>query len=640
MQNATIIDIAINKLIPSKRNVRKSKPNKDADLELLSGIRAEGLLQNLVVIQNAKPGIFEVVAGTRRLKALRELVKQGHFKETDTVPCRFFEDAANAEEISLIENTQRVRMHPADEFEACHKMQKSGSGIETIAAALGIPESTVKKRLKLALVARKIIKAYRDDEIDLEDVMAFTIEDDQARQLEVYEALKESNTLSDYRIREALRGETESSKGKLGKFVGEKAYTNAGGATSSDLFREITYFEDRDLLVDLAIAKLKRAAAKLEGWNWTEISIEHPNTDGMINLSSYDGPTTEALRAQSDEIVTKLSQIEELSKELDNEEWHAQHGEHYERLEDHYTEVEEAIEQSYIYKPEEMALAGCIVCIGEDGKTNTVEGLVRKSEAKALRDLQDPPGKKGSHVSNKPTQSNKDQSTNDESPVMSQSLIDDLTTYRLNIAKRFVAIGGENQARDLLYYTLAMQTFAQPYWNSPLHITIKETRPASSLTKVDNGRAVQELDEYHKNELELDWIKIENRADRYQAFVELELTAKTNLMAFCVAQSLCAGLTELENTSEEELAIASLDIPWHKYFQPTAENYLSRISKPALLELGKQFFTDLQAEGAEKRSKKQLAKELEEILAGKDKTMPASKRAEALDWIPEGFTPL
>ena len=75
MENATLIEVAINQLVPSKRNVRKSKPSKEADQELLAGIRAEGLLQNLVVIPNGKPDVFEVVAGKRRLKALQQLVK-------------------------------------------------------------------------------------------------------------------------------------------------------------------------------------------------------------------------------------------------------------------------------------------------------------------------------------------------------------------------------------------------------------------------------------------------------------------------------------------------------------------------------------------------------------------------------------
>lgn len=630
MQQATNIEIAISQLVPSKRNVRKSKPNKEADQELLAGIRAEGLLQNLVVIQNGTPGVFEVVAGKRRLKALQQLVKEGHLQETDTVPCRFFADAANAEEISLIENTQRLRMHPADEFEACQKMLKGGAGTETIAANLGIPESTVRKRLKLAQVAPQIIKAYRNGEIDLEDVMAFTVEEDRARQVEVFNRLAEEGSLHSRAIRSALRGEAETSKGRLAKFVGESAYTKAGGIVSHDLFQETTYFNDRELLIQLAVAKLDKAAAKLEGWNWIEITIDIPHVYNMKRIQGYDSPDTLELRAQEVDIDEKIRQLENME-----EEWTDAQKDQLDRLEDRLAELQEAIDATLTYKPDEMALAGCVVTIGLDGKLEFIEGLVRKSDEKALRELQQPNSKEKSKTSRSTAGAEAD----DDGPELSQALRHDLVTYRLNIAKRFLAIGGENEARDLLYYTLCMRTFNTHYWDAPLAVHIEETRPQSGLNKADTGRALSELEAFRTEELELGWMRIEDPAERFTAFTELDLSAKIALMAYCVAQSLVCGLAGA-STPETEVALHSLDIPWHKYFQPTAENYLGRISKDALLDLGEQFFTDWRAEGAEKRSKKQLAEDLEGVLAGKDTTMPADKRAEAIDWIPEGFRPL
>jgi ParB family chromosome partitioning protein len=635
-----IIEVQIRNLIPSPRNVRKSKPDKEADAELIAGIREVGLLQNLVVIQNGKPGIYEVVAGTRRLKALQALVKEGHYQATDMVSCQWLQDSANAEEISLIENTQRVRMHPADEFQACLKMHKQGNGTETIAAALGIPESTVKKRLKLAQVALEIIKAYRNDEIVLEEVMAFTVEDDHARQIEVFNNLKGVNQLNAWHIRNALRGETETSSTRLGRFVGEKAYTKAGGAVSTDLFKEVTYFEDRELLVQLAIAKLEKAAAKLEGWNWTEISIDQKDTSGMKRITPYKGPETLKLEAQETSITEKLGQLEDLEQELSEDDWNAKHREHYTRLEAQLDEIAEKIELSYDFNAEEMALAGCIVTIGHDGKPHIDAGLVRKSEESALRALQAPSSNAGSSSTSKGSDSRQSANERDDSPDLSQALNDDLTTYRLNIAKRFLAIGGEDVARDLLYYTLAMKTFKTHYYGSPLDINIRETHPAATLKKPDTGRALQELEAYRKQELRESWLYIVDATERFRAFTQLSLQEKQALMAYCVAQSLCGGLADSSYSAEAEVALATLDIPWHKYFQPTAENYLGRVSKDTLLQLGEQFFTPWHAEGADKRTKKQLAQDLEIILAGEDKTMSAEKRAEAIDWVPAGFKPL
>lgn len=637
MQESTLIEVPICQLVPSKRNARKSKSTKEADQELLAGIRSEGLLQNLVVIQNGEPGVFEVVAGKRRLKALQQLVKEGHYPETSPIPCRFFADAANAEEISLIENTQRLRMHPADEFEIIRKMHRKNMSVEDIAANLGIPVTTVRKRLKLAQVAPAIIKAYRNDELYLEDVMAFTIEDDQLRQLEVYTTLKAEDRLVPHLIRRALRGETESSASRLGAFVGEKAYVKAGGPVSHDLFKEVVYFNDRELLVDLAIAKLKRAASKLsEHWNWTEITIDTPEYFLMERIEGHASDETNAIQAKIDAITEELEQLEN-----EDDEWTDAQRDRFDVLERELTDAEDAAERSLKYNPEEMALAGCIVTIGDDDKVEVIEGLVRKSEEKALREkaLRELLSPQTTDTSSTTPGTNKLLGNEEGASGMSQALTDDLTTYRLNIAKRFLAIGGELEARDLLYYTLCMQTFNTHYWGAPLDLNIRETRPEHSLTKPDTGRALVELAEA-RSELPLDWLPIEDPAERFQAFTELDHTAKITLMAYCVATSLAGSLAHTNSHPEIEVALKSLDIPWHKYFKPTVDNYLGRISKDELLNLGEQFFTDWRAEGAEKRSKKQLAEDIEGILAGEDTTMPADKRAEAIDWIPPGFAPL
>tara|TARA_R110000772_G_scaffold58539_1_gene132493 strand:+ start:19466 stop:21394 length:1929 start_codon:yes stop_codon:yes gene_type:complete len=642
MEQATLVDIPIKHLVQSSRNVRKSKPSKEADQELLAGIRTEGLLQNLVVIQNGKPGMFEVTAGKRRLKALQQLVKEGHLKDTDTVPCRFYEDASNAEKISLIENTQRLRMHPADEFEACRKMQRNGMGIDDIAAALGMPESTVRKRLKLSQVASEIIKAYRNDEITLEAVMAFTVEDDRARQIEVFNTLiEDGHQINAWQIRSALRGETERSGGRLAKFVGEKAYIKAGGTLSHDLFQEVSYFNDRDILVEQAIAKLERASKKIaDDWNWIEITIDPADPHAMKRVQAHPGPDTAALQAQLDDTTQKADQLEEMGRDLEDDEWEEKHAAQYQRLQDHAEKLEAEIESTLVYDPAEQALAGCIVTISSSGKLQLIEGLVRKSDEKALRELQAPGPSPQTGVTNAGDSSPGEPAASDEDDAtLSQALKEDMTTYRLNIAKRFIAAGGEIEARDLLYYTLCMETFTAHYYGSPLSIRISETRPPSSLTKPDTGRAVTELAET-KASLNLGWIDIDDAAERFDAFTQLESFEKTNLMAFCVAQMLSGSMANTNAYPEVELTLKSLDIPWHKYFQPTSDNYLGRVSKAHLLALGGQFFTELQREGAEKRSKKEIAKELEEIFAGKDATLSPDKRSEAIDWVPSGFKPL
>src|SRR5690606_37321941 len=66
--------IALSKLRPSNRNVRKSGGTSIPSLA--SSIQRVGLLQNLTVIASPDGESFEVVAGKRRLAALKLLAKR------------------------------------------------------------------------------------------------------------------------------------------------------------------------------------------------------------------------------------------------------------------------------------------------------------------------------------------------------------------------------------------------------------------------------------------------------------------------------------------------------------------------------------------------------------------------------------
>ena len=123
--------IPLNKLVRSNLNVRKTGTETIDDLA--SSIAVHGLLQNLTVTNSttgkakSKAGdIYEVVAGGRRLAALQSLAKQKKIAKDYAVPCKVISQAD--EELSLVENTIRQPMHPADQFVAW-STQASGSMI-------------------------------------------------------------------------------------------------------------------------------------------------------------------------------------------------------------------------------------------------------------------------------------------------------------------------------------------------------------------------------------------------------------------------------------------------------------------------------------------------------------------------------
>src|SRR5437868_5680736 len=105
--------IEVKKLEKSPQNARRTA-TKAAMEEMKASLLAHGLMQNLVVA-DAGNGDYRVIAGGRRLAALRELQEEGRLPETHSVPCQIVTDE-HALEMSLAENTVRLAMHPADEF--------------------------------------------------------------------------------------------------------------------------------------------------------------------------------------------------------------------------------------------------------------------------------------------------------------------------------------------------------------------------------------------------------------------------------------------------------------------------------------------------------------------------------------------
>ena len=241
--------------------------------ELAASIAAHGLLQNLQV-RPAKDGIFEVVAGGRRLAALNLLAKQKKIAADYPVPCHVL-DQQDAHEISLAENVMRTAMHPADQFEAFKKLADDGQGHEDIAARFGTTPKIVAQRLKLAVVSPKLIALYRKGEMTLDCLMAFTVSEDHKQQEKAWADLPPYGRRDASQIRAALTEKHIAADSKLARFVGIKAYEKAGGAVLRDLFDDENagWLTDTALVNQLAAAKLEKAAetVRSEGWKWVEI---------------------------------------------------------------------------------------------------------------------------------------------------------------------------------------------------------------------------------------------------------------------------------------------------------------------------------------------------------------------------------
>lgn len=130
--------------------------------ELADSIRSVGILEPLVV-RPIPYGVYEVVAGGRRLEAAR-------IAELDTVPCtvRDLTDE-QALELAIIENNQRGDIHPLEEADAFQRLRELDPGHTpgSIAAKIGRPVGYVVSRLKLLALAPEAREAFSNDDITI-----------------------------------------------------------------------------------------------------------------------------------------------------------------------------------------------------------------------------------------------------------------------------------------------------------------------------------------------------------------------------------------------------------------------------------------------------------------------------------------
>jgi ParB family chromosome partitioning protein len=178
-------DIPFNKLRLSQANVRRTKAGVSIE-QLAEDIANRTLLQSLTVRPmldetDQETGLYEIPAGGRRYRALEHLVRTKRMARNAPVPCVVRTDGI-AEEDSLAENVQREPLHPLDQFRAFAALINKGLGEEEIAARFFVSPTVVRQRLKLAAVSPKLLEMYAEEQLTLEQLMAFTVTSDHERQ--------------------------------------------------------------------------------------------------------------------------------------------------------------------------------------------------------------------------------------------------------------------------------------------------------------------------------------------------------------------------------------------------------------------------------------------------------------------------
>jgi ParB family chromosome partitioning protein len=558
--------IVVTRLEKSPLNARRTTGRIGMD-ELKASLLAHGLMQNLVVT-DAGDGTFRVIAGGRRLEAIRSLQAEGNLPEDFAVPCQVVSEE-HALEMSLAENTVRLAMHPADQFEAFAALIDKGESAEQVAQRFGIEESLVLKRMKLARVAPHLLKVYRTDGMTLECLMAFTITDDHRRQVKVYKSLQDWQKDDPSVIRAALTEKFVEADSKLARFVGVEAYEAAGGTTRGDLFGEEVYLEKPTLLFKLAEEKLDgvRRELEAEGWAWIEVNPERDYE--LINRCSRVRPQLVGAPAELVELKSQLdAELEQIEQAVDDSESDASLDKQQE-VHDRLDDVEQRLAAFVGFEQKQKSLAGCYVSIGHDGTLFFDKGLVKPEHRKQLARLLNADAGDGEPEKTKPKN------------LLSESLRRDLAAFRLQVAQVEIAKHPAT-AFDLLVFQVASSILDIPSASDGLDVHFRIPRQTTSVT--DATVAAEALAAMAKA-LHTDWLKPKSEAERFAAFRSLPQEAKQELLAYCVAMTLKPTLApaDASDATAYDAALALTEANVAIYWRPNKDNFLGRVSRTLLL---------------------------------------------------------
>ena len=672
MTEPVIRSIPLDRLEPSPANVRKTPAGKAAFDELKASIAAHGLIENLVA-RSAEPAEdggerYAIIAGARRLAAMNQLASEGVLEADHPVPCRIVANGAIDGELSLAENVIRVAMHPADQVEAFGALALAGATVADIAARFGVSERTVEQRLRLGHVAPELLDAYREDRIDLATLKAFTVTTDRTRQLAVWEQVSEQGYRpTDWQIRRMLTEDRVPAGAALARYVGVDAYEAAGGPVLRDLFADEhengVWLEDPALLMKLALGRLQVAADELATrWKWAEARI-HVDWSDLARFGRVHPTPAEPTDEEKAEIERLHVRHDELVN-LDEDEWTDELIEEAEAIEPRLAEIQHAIKARAVYTPDDIAISGCIVTVGNDGALQVVNGLVKPEDmpAKDTATAQ-PTGDHGAADAHDdgagiqvpgtsvpsftgpampPARPDPEAAARKEAGV-GIGLADDLRAIRTTLVKAHLA-EDFGAAFDLMLFQMGRAVFTPGYHDDALDIAVRETPNRPPLRANDDtfhesspGEAMLA----DRSSLRFDWLEIEDRAESFAALRALAPKDKKRLFAACVARTLNGQLAfEANARPETEATVARLDIEFADHVRPGAEMFWSRVRKDRMLDVARRTLGIEWAHTHRKDKKATLATAMETAFAAGDAVplgVPKEGRAAALAWVPPGF---
>jgi len=616
-KNLILVPLSRLVLRPTGRNVRKTVPRMSVP-ELAASIQRVGLLQNLIVIASADGEHYEVVAGGRRLAALKLLAKKHRIAKDWDVPCLLVADGT-ARTASLTENVQREAMHPADQFEAFAALVAEGRPIEDIAADFSVTPLVVQRRLKLANVSARLMDDYRADAVSLDQLMALAITDDHAAQeAAFYDAPTWQRQPSALRERLTER-EIDAFRHPLVRFVGLDTYEAAGGGVRRDLFAEGdagVYLNDAALLERLAQDKLAGIAAtvRAEGWTWVDATpgVTHADLHALQRAPRERRTPNKREAQRIERLQAKMQVIGEAvdsAMEADDEDKAEALQAEGEQLGEQLQALEEGLQD---YSPNTKAAAGAIVTIDRNGEAVIHRGLMREAEAKALRTLERL--RQGFGGEDAENDDEGDTADATQGPAMSDRLAQRLSAHRT--AALQIEVARHPQAALAALVHGMVQTVLQDRYHGhdlPLgvRLTVQDRLEGMAPNWPGSPAAValRELQQVAGDGLPQD------SAELFAALLAMEQGELVKLLAVCVASTVDVVTPRaVPHQPGEELAQA-VGLDMGAWWQPTAEGYFRHVPKATVLQAVGEYAPE-QVNRLAKLKKADIASEAERLAKG------------------------
>jgi ParB family chromosome partitioning protein len=167
--DGTIRKIPLNKIKPSENQPRKDRQKGIEELAL--SLKADGLLQPIVVARSPQGDSYKIIAGERRYHAATSLNWQ-------EIECKIF-DRSEEEvyKLAIIENLQRENLTPFEEAEAFRYLKESKDiSDQDLGEILGKSRSYMTEILSIASLPEKQLRACKEANIQNKNLLVQAVQ--------------------------------------------------------------------------------------------------------------------------------------------------------------------------------------------------------------------------------------------------------------------------------------------------------------------------------------------------------------------------------------------------------------------------------------------------------------------------------